>query len=164
METMDQSMTARMRLKETVPDAYRALARLERHVRKSVCPRLLQLANLRASIVNGCAYCVDLHSREALGAGESTERLFAVAVWRESAFFNEEERIALELVDAITRIDRGGVPDELWARATRLWSDEQLGNLIVAVATINVWNRLAVATRQLPQTVADRRHRDGAAS
>ena len=85
MDAMDQSMTARMRLKETVPDAYRALARLERHVRESVCPRLLQLVNLRASIVNGCACCVDLHSREALAAGDSAERLFAVAVWRESA-------------------------------------------------------------------------------
>ncbi len=105
METMDQSRTARMRLKETVPDAYRALASLERHVRKSVRPRLLQLVNLRASIVIGCAYCVDLHSREALARGESAARLFAVAVWRESAFLNQEERIALELVDAITRIE-----------------------------------------------------------
>ncbi len=164
METMDQSMTARMRLKETVPDAYRALASLEHHVRKSVPPRLLQLVNLRASIVNGCAYCVDLHSREALGAGEGAERFFAVAVWRESALFNQEERIALELVDAITRIERGGLPDGPLGQGRLAMGDEQLGNLIVAVATINVWNRFAVVTRRLPQPVAERRQRDRAAS
>ena len=116
---------------------------------------------LRASIVNGCAYCIDLHSREALASGETAARLFAVAAWRESPFFSVKERVALELTDAVTRIDAGGVPDELWAAAAAQWSDAELANLIVAVATINVWNRLAIAFQQVRERVI-KEHQDDA--
>jgi alkylhydroperoxidase family enzyme len=103
-------------------------------------------------VLNGCAYCVDMHSRDALAAGEDSRRLFAVAAWREAPFFDERERAALALTDAVTRLGEHGVPDDVWDEAVKQWSQEEVANLLVAIATINVWNRLAVATRTQPPT------------
>lgn len=134
------------------PGAYRAVAGLEKYVRSAVDPTVLELVKLRASILNGCAFCVDLHSRDALAAGESSRRLFSVAVWQESPFFTEKERAALALTDAVTRLGPDGVPDDVWDSVTKVWSEEETANLIVAIATINVWNRIAVTTRTQPPT------------
>ncbi|WP_235497979.1 carboxymuconolactone decarboxylase family protein [Frankia sp. R43] len=99
-----------------------------------------------------CAFCVDLHSRDALAAGESSRRLFSVAAWHESPFFTERERAALALTDAVTRLGPDGVPDDVWNTVTKVWTEQEAANLIVAIATINVWNRFAVTTRTPPPT------------
>jgi AhpD family alkylhydroperoxidase len=143
-------MGERMALAKVVPEAYRAIAGLERYVQGSVDHRVLELVKLRASILNGCSFCVDMHSRDALEAGESSRRLFAVAAWREAPFFDERERAALALTDAVTRLGDDGVPDDVWDQAVKAWSEEEVANLIVAIATINVWNRVSVTTRTRP--------------
>jgi AhpD family alkylhydroperoxidase len=143
-------MTERMRLAEVVPEAYQAVYGLEKYARANVDPAVLELVKLRASMLNGCALCVDMHSRDALANGESSRKLFAVSAWREAPFFDERERAALALTDAVTRLGERGVPDDVWEQACAAWTQEEVANLIVAIATINVWNRLAVATRTQP--------------
>jgi AhpD family alkylhydroperoxidase len=135
---------------KVVPQAYQAVMGLETYVREHVDHTLLELVKLRASMLNGCAFCVDMHSRDALAAGESTRRLFAVSAWREAPFFTARERAALALTDAVTRLGEDGVPDTVWDEAVAVFSEEELANLIVAIATINVWNRLSVSVRKQP--------------
>jgi AhpD family alkylhydroperoxidase len=106
---------------------------------------------LRASQINGCSVCVDMHARLALGTGETSERIVAVSAWRDAPYFSEAERAALALTEALTRIsDRSDpVPDDIWNDAARHYDEATLAGLILAIATINVWNRLNVATRQV---------------
>ncbi|MFI6158322.1 carboxymuconolactone decarboxylase family protein [Micromonospora haikouensis] len=143
---------SRIDLTAVAPEAYRAVSGLERYARDNVDHTVLELVKLRASMLNGCAFCVDMHSREALAAGESSRRLFAVAAWREAPFFDERERTALALTDALTRLGEHGVPDDVWDAAAKVWSDKELADLTVAIATINVWNRIVAATRRRPST------------
>jgi AhpD family alkylhydroperoxidase len=143
-------MEPRMNMLKLVPEAYQAVMGLESYVKAAVDPTTLELIKLRASILNGCAYCVDMHSRDALAAGESSRRLFAVAAWREAPFFDERERAALALTDEVTRLGPQGVSDEVWREVTKAWSEAEVANLIVAIATINVWNRIAVTTHAQP--------------
>ncbi|MEV1333852.1 carboxymuconolactone decarboxylase family protein [Micromonospora costi] len=139
---------------EVVPEAYHAVLGLEKYVRANVDHTVLELVKLRASMLNGCSFCVDMHSSEALKAGESTRRLFAVAAWREAPFFSERERTALALTDSVTRLGEHGVPDEVWDAAAAVWSEKELADLLVAIATINVWNRISIATQKQPPTEA----------
>jgi AhpD family alkylhydroperoxidase len=143
-------MEQRMDLTRVAPEAYQAVFGLEKYVRANVEHTVLELVKLRASILNGCSFCVDMHSRDALAAGESSRRLFAVAAWREAPFFDERERAALALTDAVTRLGEHGVPDEVWDRAREIWAEKELADLVLAIATINVWNRLMVTTRTAP--------------
>jgi AhpD family alkylhydroperoxidase len=143
-------MNQRMDLFEVVPDASPAVWALENYVADHIDHRVGELIKLRASILNGCSRCVDLHSRTALKNGESQRRLFAVAAWRESPFFDERERAALALTDAVTRLGEHGVPDDVWDQVRAVWSEEETANLILAIATINVWNRISVTTRRQP--------------
>lgn len=143
-------MKPRMEMIKVVPQAYQAVLGLETYVREHVDHTLLELVKLRASMLNGCAFCVDMHSRDALAAGESTRRLFAVSAWREAPFFTARERAALALTDAVTRLGEHGVPDAVWDEAAAVFAEEELANLIIAIATINVWNRIAVSTRTQP--------------
>ena len=143
-------MEARMDAMRVVPEAYRAVLGLEGYVRANVEHGVLELVKLRASMLNNCAFCVDMHSRDALAAGESSRRLFAVAAWREAPFFDERERAALALTDAVTKLGEHGVPDEVWDTAAKVWSEKELADLLMAIVTINVWNRLAVTTRTQP--------------
>jgi AhpD family alkylhydroperoxidase len=140
----------RMNPGEVAPKAYQAVMGLEKYVQSNVDHTVLELVKLRASMINGCAYCVDMHSRDALANGESSRRLFAVATWRESTFFDERERAALDLTDAVTRLGEHGVPDEVWDTAAKVWSEKELADLVLAIATINVWNRIAVTMRLEP--------------
>ncbi|SBT49766.1 carboxymuconolactone decarboxylase family protein [Micromonospora narathiwatensis] len=142
----------RMNLAAVAPEAYQAVLGLENHVRENLDHTVLELVKLRASMLNGCAFCVDMHSRDALAAGESSRRLFAVAAWREAPFFDERERTALALTDAVTRLGEHGVPDEVWDAAAKVWSERELADLILAIATINVWNRIVISTRTAPPT------------
>jgi AhpD family alkylhydroperoxidase len=111
----------------------------------------LELMNLRASQINGCAVCLDMHSRALKKMGEPDERIFAVAAWREAPYYSDAERAALALTEATTRIaDRGDpVPDEIWNEAAKHYSEKALSSLVLSIAVINVWNRLNAATRQI---------------
>jgi AhpD family alkylhydroperoxidase len=134
-----------------LPDAMQALVALSRSVEdRGVPPAALVLAHLRASQINGCSFCVDLHARELRKLGEAEERIWAVAAWREAPFYTDAERAVLALTEALTRVaDRPDpVPDEVWAEATRHFDERAMAALLVSIATINVWNRLNAATRQ----------------
>ena len=135
-----------------VPEAMQALQALGKSVRNSgLPPRTLELVHLRASQINGCSVCVDMHPRIARQAGETDARLLAVAAWRDTPYFTDAERAALALTEALTRIsDRPDpVPDDIWSEATRHYDEPALAALVIAIASINVWNRLNVATRQI---------------
>jgi AhpD family alkylhydroperoxidase len=140
-------MTARMNIEEIAPEAYKTLLGLERYARNHVEPALYQLVKLRASIVNGCAFCVDMHSRDALTAGERLERLFGLAAWHDTDFYTPRERAALALTDAVTQLGSEGVPDDVWNAAAEELAPRALADLLVGIATINMWNRIAIPTR-----------------
>jgi AhpD family alkylhydroperoxidase len=134
-----------------LPDAMQALQALGGAVAKAgVPPRLVELISLRASQINGCSVCVDGHPRIARKLGETDERLFAVSAWRDAPYFTAAERAALALTEAVTRLDDrpDPVPDEVWEEAARHYDETALAGLVLAIAGINVWNRLNVATRQ----------------
>jgi len=146
-------MKSRMKQPALVlPDAMKALLDLEKAIAEAGLPkRTLDLINLRASQINGCGYCVDMHARDLKQAGETDERLWGVAAWRESRLFSEAERAALALTEAATRIaDRpDAVCDEVWAEAARCYDERQLAAILLQIAGINAWNRLNVAVRQV---------------
>lgn len=134
-----------------VPDALQALLALAKSAKTAgVPPQTACLVHLRASQINGCSYCVEMHSRELRQAGEPDERIFAVAAWREAPYFTDAERAALALTEAVTRLaDRADpVPDETWDEAARQYDEPALAALIVEIALINTWNRLNVPVRQ----------------
>jgi AhpD family alkylhydroperoxidase len=124
--------------------AYRAMAAFDRSIELE--PALRELLKIRASQLNGCAYCIDMHTRAARKAGESEQRLYALAAWRESPLFTPRQRAALELTDAITRIGESGVCDAVYERAAAEFALGELANLILAITAINAWNRIAVSS------------------
>ena len=135
-----------------IPEAMQALQALGGAVAKSgLNPRTVELLSLRASQINGCSVCIDGHPRIARKLGETDERLFAVAAWRDAPYFSDAERAALELSEVVTRVaDRGDpVPDDVWAEAARHYDEQGLSALLIAITSINVWNRLNAATRQV---------------
>lgn len=146
-------MQARMRnIAVVIPEAAQALVAFSAAARKSGVPLpTLYLVYLRASQINGCGFCVDMHARELKQAGETDERIFGVAAWRESPYFTEPERAALALAEAATRLsDRPDpVSDEIWNEAARHYDETELASLVVSIAAINAWNRLNATTRQL---------------
>ena len=134
-----------------VPDALQHLLELAEATKKiGVPPTTADLIHLRVAQINGCSYCVDMHARDLKKAGETDERLFAVAAWREAPYFTEAERAALALAEAATRLsDRPDpVPDEVWEEAARHYDERTLSALIIEIALINFWNRLTVTVRQ----------------
>ncbi|TAU74512.1 carboxymuconolactone decarboxylase family protein [Rhizobium leguminosarum] len=135
-----------------LPAAMQALNALSKvPTETGLSPKLLELVNLRASQINGCSVCIDGHWRIARKHGETDERLFAVAGWRDAPYYSDAERAALGLTEAITPLsDRADpVPDDIWDEATRHYDGKSLAALVIAIANINVWNRLNVATRQV---------------
>jgi AhpD family alkylhydroperoxidase len=136
----------------TAPGAMAALQRLSAAAKHSGLPETtIMLVTLRASQINGCSVCVDMHSRELKAAGEPDERILTVAAWRETPYFTDAERAALALTEAGTRIaDRSDpVPDEVWEEAARHYDESQLGALVLSIAGINAWNRINAMTRQI---------------
>ena len=134
-----------------IPEAMQAMLALAKAIERAGPPkRTLDLINLRASQINGCSYCVDLHAHELKKAGETDERLWAVAAWRESPHFSEAERAALALAEAATRLadTPDPVPDDVWAAAAKCYDEKQLAAILLEIAGINAWNRLNVPTRQ----------------
>lgn len=136
----------------TVPGAFKALQALGNAPKEAGIPETtLYLVQLRASQINGCGVCVDLHSRGLKKMGEKDERIFSVAAWRESPYYSDAERAALALTEAASRLsDRPDpVPDEVWKEAARHYDETQLGALVLSIGMINLWNRLNAATRQI---------------
>ena len=134
-----------------IPEAMQALLALAESTKKhGVPPTTLELVNLRASQINGCSVCVDMHSRNLKKAGENDDRIFGVAAWRDNPSFSDEERAALALTETLTRIsDRPDpVSDEIWQQAAQHYDEKALAALIIAIANINVWNRLNISVRQ----------------
>jgi AhpD family alkylhydroperoxidase len=133
-----------------VPDAMKVLQSLGDVTKKGLPEKLLELVHLRASQINGCSVCVDMHPKIAKKVGETDERLFCVAAWRDAPYFTEEKRAALALTEALTRLsDRADpVPDAIWNEADKHFDEQELATLILAIASINLWNRLNVAVRQ----------------
>ncbi len=120
-------------------------------------PLLLELVKLRASYINGCAYCVDMHTKDARALGETEQRLYAVPVWKETPFFSERERAALAWTEVVTLISVGQVPDDVYEQASSQFSEKELVDLTFAVIAINSWNRLAIPFRTLPGSYEPRR-------
>jgi AhpD family alkylhydroperoxidase len=133
-----------------LPEAMKAMQALGALTQQGLPEKLLELVHLRASQINGCSACVDMHPKLAKRAGETDERLFSVAAWRDAPYFSEPERAALALTEALTRLsDRADpVPDPIWNEAAKRFDETELATLIVAIANINVWNRLNAAVRQ----------------
>lgn len=147
-------MKERLNYAEASPDGFAAMRTLERHVRQSgLDHRLLELVKTRASQLNGCAYCLDMHTKDARAAGETEQRLYALSAWRETPFFDKRERAALGWTEAVTRLSGDDpVPDLVYHEARSHFDERQLVDLTLAVVAINGWNRLAIAFRKEPGT------------
>lgn len=144
-------MHERIAQSEVSPAAFAAMMGLEGYVRQSaVEPHLRELVKIRASQINGCAYCIDMHTKDARAHGETEQRIYALSAWREAPFFSERERAALAWTEAVTLVADGHVPDAVYAEASAQFSNRELVDLTMAVVTINGWNRLAVAFRATP--------------
>ena len=139
----------RMAAGALAPAVYKAMAAFDRSI--DLDPALRELIKIRASQLNGCAYCLDMHTRDARAAGEDERRLATLAGWRESPFFTERERAALALTDAVTRLGEHGVTDEVWDDAAAHFDEPELAQVVWAIVAINSWNRIAVATHLLPE-------------
>ncbi|MCC6780346.1 MAG: carboxymuconolactone decarboxylase family protein [Hyphomicrobiales bacterium] len=131
---------------EAAPDAYKAMLGLEQYVRDSGLEHsLLELVKTRASQINGCAYCVDMHTKDARAAGETEQRLYVLSTWREAPFYSARERAALDWTEAVTQLGPHGVPDDLYRAAREHFDEKGLTDLTMAIIAINGWNRLAIA-------------------
>jgi AhpD family alkylhydroperoxidase len=140
-------------LKVAPPGAQKAMYGLEQYVAGCGLERqLIELVKMRASQLNGCAYCLDMHSKDARAAGETEQRLYALNAWRETPFFTDRERAALEWTEALTLVATNHVEDDLYARVSQHFSEAELVNLSMAVVAINGWNRLSIAFRAVPGT------------
>ncbi|MDE1920802.1 MAG: carboxymuconolactone decarboxylase family protein [Candidatus Omnitrophica bacterium] len=144
-------MKPRILYKEIAPDGYKAMLGIERYVHHCGLEKpLLELVRIRASQINGCAYCLDMHTKDARAGGESEQRLYAIAVWKETPFFSQRERAALLWTETVTRISDEGVPDEVYEAVNQYFSERELVDLTLAIVAINSWNRLGVAFRAIP--------------
>jgi len=144
-------MQARLDVTKIGPEAYRAMEGLETYVRHSgLEPALLDLVRFRASQINGCAYCLDMHSKDARANGESEQRLYALSAWRETPFFTDREQAALEWTEAVTLVSENHAADEVFERVRQRFNEKELVALTMAIVAINGWNRLCVSFRAVP--------------
>ena len=146
-------MTQRLNYAHQSPELFKKLADLSAALKGSAIEqRLHDLMQIRASQINGCAYCLDMHSKDARANGETEQRLYALNAWRETPFFTDRERAALAWTEAVTLVSQDHVPDSVYEEARQRFSEEELVNLTLAVAAINSWNRLAISFRAVPGT------------
>src|SRR5512135_3878737 len=137
--------------KNVSKDALQAMYGLEQAVRKSgLETSLLELVRMRASQINGCAYCLDMHSKDARAAGETEQRLYLLDAWREAPFYTDRERAAFAWTEAVTKVTEGHVPDAVFEEVREQFNDKELADLTMAIAAINAWNRMAISFRALP--------------
>lgn len=146
-------MEPRINHANVAPEAIQAMWEVENYVRRcGLEPGLLELVKFRASQINGCAYCIDMHTKDARAHGESEQRLYALTAWREAPYYTERERAALAWTEAVTEVSRTHVPDEVFDLVSQHFSEKELVDLTMAVVAINGWNRLAVSFRKVPGT------------
>jgi AhpD family alkylhydroperoxidase len=150
-------MTQRLNSAKAAPALYQQLSTLDAHIGEHIEHSLFELVKLRASMINGCAFCVDMHSTDALRAGETAARLFGLAAWWETPLYSTKEQAALALTDAVTRFGEHGVPGDVFEAARAEFDDEELTYLVAAIAMINLWNRMAITFQTTPMSA--RRHR-----
>jgi AhpD family alkylhydroperoxidase len=144
-------MKPRIDLLHVSPGLIHAMLGLERQVQKAgLDGKLLDLVRMRASQINGCAYCLDMHSKDARANGESEQRLYGLDAWREAPYYSARERAALEWTEALTRVAETHVPDDVFERVRQQFSEDELAHLTLAVVAINGWNRLNIAARTVP--------------
>ncbi|MEU5519189.1 carboxymuconolactone decarboxylase family protein [Streptomyces sp. NPDC047860] len=142
------------------PEVYQAMIRLDSAARKGLDPQLYELVKIRASQINRCAYCLDMHTKDALAAGESVERIVQLAAWEESRhFYTDKELAAIELTEAVTVLTDGFVPDEVYERAAKWFDEAELSRLVAAITVINAWNRFGVTCRLTPGHYQPGQHR-----
>lgn len=150
---MIKVMEARLNLAEVSPQAVKAMRELEKYVANSGLERsLYELVKTRASQINGCAYCIDMHTKDARRAGETEQRLYALSAWRETPFFSERERAALAWTESLTLISENDVPDDLYETVSKYFTEQERVALTMAIVAINGWNRLAISFRTVPGT------------
>jgi AhpD family alkylhydroperoxidase len=143
-------MEARLNYPKVAPGAYEAMLGIERYLASCGLDRkLVELVKMRASQINGCAFCIQMHSKDARAAGETEARLYGLDAWHESPFYDERERAALAWTEAVTTLD-GHVPDEAYAAARAVFDEKQLADLTWAIGAINLWNRIAISFRSVP--------------
>jgi AhpD family alkylhydroperoxidase len=148
---MEKINEQRIKYSQVAPEGVEVLRRLEVYLKNTgLEPELVELVKLRASQINGCAYCIDMHTKDARTHGESEQRLFGVSAWRETPFYNERERAALAWAESITKISEDHVPDEIFDRVKEHFTEKELVDLTLAVIAINSWNRLAISFRIPP--------------
>lgn len=146
-------MQPRLNYTEVAPGAMKAMYALEHYSKNSgLEASLMELIKTRASQINGCAYCIDIHTKDARAAGETEQRLYALSAWREAPFYTERERAALLFTEAVTLVAEGHVPDEVYNEVSQHFTDEEMVNLTMCIITINAWNRLGVTFRPVPGT------------
>jgi AhpD family alkylhydroperoxidase len=146
-------MEERIHYTKVTPLAYHAMLGLEKYLNECGLEHiLLNLLKLRVSQINGCAYCLDMHWKDLRVMGETEQRLYSLDAWRESPYYSDRERAALAWAESVTRVAETHVPDEVFEQAKREFSEKELADLTVAIATINAWNRLAIAARTTPGT------------
>jgi AhpD family alkylhydroperoxidase len=144
-------MEPRLDYTQASPEAYKAMVHVEGVVRRSrLDASLLELIKIRASQMNGCAFCIDMHTKDARAKGETEQRIYALNAWRETPFFTDKERAALAWTEAITNIQQGHAPDAVYQELSAHFSEAERVNLTLAITTINAWNRIAIGFRTVP--------------
>jgi len=162
MSTTLTSIAQPVGILEALPEAYRAMQQLEKAVRGSALERsLFELVKLRASQINGCGYCIDMHSKDARALGESEARIYLLNAWREAPHYTRRERAALALTEAVTLIASEHVPEDVEREARQVFDDEEYAALVYAIVTINAWNRLAITNHSEVGSYQPSPHRAG---
>lgn len=156
MTTATEALVPRLAIRRELPETYRAMEALSNTLGE-VDQTLHDLIVIRVSQMNGCAYCIDMHTKDARASGETEQRIYALNAWRETPFFTPRERAALALAEAMTNLGDGHVPDDIYAEAAAHFDTSELSRLIWWVAIINTWNRIAITTRAVPGTYRSRR-------
>lgn len=144
-------METRFFMEKANPKGYTAMLGLEKYLMStSIDKKLKELIKIRASQINGCAFCIDMHTKDARKIGETEQRIYALNAWRETPFFTPEERAVLALTEAITLVTEGHVADDVYNEVRRYFDETKTSEIIMAIVTINAWNRIAIATRKMP--------------
>ena len=148
-------MTKRINVYNLEPAAYKALRGVEDYTRATQLPALLrEMIKIRASQINGCAYCIDMHTQDAIKLGETPRRIFALSAWKESPLFSEEERAVLQLTEEVTMISNHGVSEATYNTILKFYSENQLAQILMQIVVINSWNRIAISTNQVFELVS----------
>lgn len=146
-------MEVRFNYRSANPEAFRTMLKLEEFIKSSgLDVRLYEIIKIRASQINGCAFCLDMHTRDLRNMGETEQRIYLLTAWREAPFYSDKERAVLELTEAVTRISEQGVPQDVYERVRAHFDEGEYVTLIMAINTISAWNRLAISTGMFPES------------